>query len=120
MRIHSGRLAVIVISLFLPMVAFAADVAANAPAKASAKPRQLALSVKPWKGDFEQMIARRMIRVLVPYSRTLYFNDRGRERGISADSVREFERYLNRKYAAQLGKRPLTVYIIPTTRDKLL
>ncbi len=26
----------------------------------------------------------------------------------------------NRKYAKQLGKRPLTVYIIPTTRDKLL
>ncbi len=56
----------------------------------------------------------------MPYSRTLYFNDRGRERGITADTVREFERYLNRKYAAQLGKRPLTVYIIPTTRDKLL
>ena len=27
---------------------------------------------------------------------------------------------MNKKYAKQLGKRPLTVYIIPTTRDKLL
>ena len=118
MRIRPGILAAMAISLLFFLSASAAD--APTPAKASAKPRQLALSVKPWQGDFEQMIKRRMIRVLVPYSRTLYFNERGRERGISADSVREFERYLNRKYAAQLGKRPLTVYIIPTTRDKLL
>jgi membrane-bound lytic murein transglycosylase MltF len=61
-----------------------------------------------------------MIRVLVPYSRSLYFNDKGRERGLSAENVRDFERWLNKKYAQKLGKRPLTVYIIPTTRDKLL
>ena len=32
---------------------------------------------------------RRQIRVLVPYSRTLYYNDRGRERGVTADHVRD-------------------------------
>jgi membrane-bound lytic murein transglycosylase MltF len=120
MRIRTGIMATMLLSLLISMFSYAADAPAQIPAKPTAKPRQLALSVKPWQGDFEQMIKRRMIRVLVPYSRTLYFNDRGRERGISADSVREFERYLNKKYAAQLGKRPLTVYIIPTTRDKLL
>ncbi|MGB7502467.1 MAG: transporter substrate-binding domain-containing protein [Azonexus sp.] len=120
MRRGSSMLAGIAASLLFQVSVVAAESVAQTPAKASAKPRQLALSVKPWQGDFEQMIERRMIRVLVPYSRTLYFNDRGRERGITADTVREFERYLNRKYAAQLGKRPLTVYIIPTTRDKLL
>ena len=56
------------------------------------------------------MIERRTIRVLVPYSRTLYYNDNGRERGITAELVREFERYINQKYAKQLGKRPITVY----------
>ena len=66
------------------------------------------------------MLERRVIRVLVPYSRTLYFNDKGRERGISADVVRDFERYINKKYQKQLGKRPITVVIFPTTRDKLL
>jgi membrane-bound lytic murein transglycosylase MltF len=120
MRIRPAILASVVISLLLPLSMLAADTAPPSSAKASTKPRQLALSVKPWQGDFEQMIERRMIRVLVPYSRTLYFNERGRERGITADSVRELERYLNRKYAARLGKRPLTVYVIPTTRDKLL
>ena len=61
-----------------------------------------------------------MIRVLVPYSRTLYFLDKGRERGTTADLMRDFERHLNTKYARELGKRPLTVYMIVTTRDKLL
>ncbi len=82
--------------------------------------RQLDISVKPWTGDFDKMLERRMIRVLVPYSRSLYFNDKGRERGLTADNVRDFERWINKKYAKKLGKRPLTVYIIPTTRDKLL
>lgn len=34
--------------------------------------------------------------------------------------VRDWERYLNIKYAKQLDKRPLTIYIAPATRDKLL
>ena len=66
------------------------------------------------------MLERRTIRVLVPYSRTLYYSDRGRERGITAELVREWERWINTTYARQLGKRPLTVYLIPTTRDKLI
>jgi membrane-bound lytic murein transglycosylase MltF len=82
--------------------------------------RQLEISIKPWTGDFERMLERRMIRVLMPYSRSLYFNDKGHERGIAADSVRDFERWINKKYVKTLGKRPLTVFIIPSTRDKLL
>jgi membrane-bound lytic murein transglycosylase MltF len=64
------------------------------------------------------MVARRMIRVLVPYSRTLYYTDKGRERGLTAELVRDFEQYVNQKY--KTGKRPVTFYLIPTTRDKLL
>jgi membrane-bound lytic murein transglycosylase MltF len=59
-----------------------------------------------------------MIRVLVPYSRSLYFNDNGRERGLTAELIRDFERYINQKHKTQ--KRPITVYMIPTTRDKLI
>jgi membrane-bound lytic murein transglycosylase MltF len=81
---------------------------------------QLRLDVEPWTGDFDKMIERRIVRVLVPYSRTLYYLDKGHERGLTAEVVREFERYLNRRYAKQLGKRPLTVFLIPTARDKLL
>lgn len=103
----------------LPAVAAKAENGPQSTASA-AKTRQLVLSSKKWSGDFEKMLDRRMIRVLAPYSRTLYFNDKGRERGLTADAVRDFELYLNKKYKQRLGKRPLTVYIIPTTRDKLL
>jgi membrane-bound lytic murein transglycosylase MltF len=84
------------------------------------KLRQLTINNKPWTGDFDKMLERRVIRVYAPFSRSLYFNDNGRERGIAAELVRDWERYLNIKYAKQLGNRPLTVYIGPATRDKLL
>jgi membrane-bound lytic murein transglycosylase MltF len=99
---------------------------APAPAAAAASPpqpgkvRQLNVGNKPWTGDFDRMLQRRMIRVYAPYSRSLYFVDKGQERGLAAELVRDFERWLNKKYAKELGKRPLTIYIVPATRDKLL
>src|SRR5512139_1391341 len=66
------------------------------------------------------LLNQKMEPVLVPFSRSLYFNDKGQERGVSVDTIRDFERWINKKYAKNLGKRPLTVFIIPTTRDKLL
>jgi membrane-bound lytic murein transglycosylase MltF len=98
----------------------AAPVGAQEKAASPPKQRQLSLANEPWTGDFDQMLERRFIRVLAPYSRTLYYIDQGHERGITAGLVREFERYVNRRYAKQLGKRPLTVILIPSTRDKLL
>jgi membrane-bound lytic murein transglycosylase MltF len=92
-----------------------------APASgASAAARALPTEARAWKGDFDGMLERRHIRVLVPYSRTLFYNDKGRERGITAEMARAFEQYLNRKHAARLGKRPLTLYLVPTARDELL
>jgi len=82
--------------------------------------RGLDIYSKEWTGDFDKMLEYRRIRVLVPHSRTLYFNDKGRERGIIGDTVRDFEQYLNKKYARKLGRRPLTVFIVPHTRDVLL
>ncbi len=78
------------------------------------------VALKPWKGDFDGMVELRRVRVLAPYSRTFYFNELGRERGYAADLVRLVETYLNAKLAKQLGNRPLTFLLIPTTRDKLI
>src|SRR5215475_5105224 len=90
------------------------------PAAEPTKPRQLIIANKPWTGDFDKMLERRVIRVYAPFSRSLYYNDKGRERGIAVELVRDWERYINVKYAKQLGKRPLTIYVAPATRDKLL
>jgi membrane-bound lytic murein transglycosylase MltF len=95
--------------------------AASAPGAAvGGSARRLDVRTKAWKGDFDGMLDRRAIRIYVPYSRSLYFIDKGRERGISAHLIREFERWLNKKHAAQLGKRPLTVFAVVATRDKML
>lgn len=94
--------------------------AQNQTAATNDTQRKLSTSVKTWTGDFDEMMKRRKIRVLVPYSRTLFYIDKGRERGLTAELVRDFERYINKKYKKQLKKRPITVYIIPTSRDRLL
>src|SRR5215469_18895369 len=69
-----------------------AGYAANAPASPALATHQLSVSAKPWTGDFDQMIERRIIRVLVPRSRTLFYISKGRERGVTAEIVREWER----------------------------
>jgi len=117
----TGGLAIVLASLVLVNGALAETPAKTPPAPV-AKPaaRQLTTQTKTWTGDFDVMLERRAIRVLAPYSRSLYFNDKGRERGLTADNVRDFERWINKKYKKQLGKRPITVLIIPTTREKML
>jgi membrane-bound lytic murein transglycosylase MltF len=92
-----------------------------APAGKDAQPvRQIEIASKPWTGDFDGILERRVIRALVPFSRSLYFSDRGRQNGIAAEHIRGFEKWLNEKYAKQLANRPLTLLIIPATRDRLL
>jgi membrane-bound lytic murein transglycosylase MltF len=80
------------------------------------------LSIKlqqPWTGDLDGMVQRRVIRVLVPYNRTLYFVDLGgTQRGMSYDFMRAFEDDFNRK----LGRGDLRVHVvfIPVSRAQLL
>jgi len=117
-RLTSLRRIALLVAVPLALAAFRA-VGAQ-PEAVPEQPRQLKFENKPWTGDFDAMLERRTIRVLVPYSRTLYYNDKGHERGITAELVRDFERYLNKKHAKKLGKRPITVYILPATRDVLI
>jgi membrane-bound lytic murein transglycosylase MltF len=92
----------------------------SAPESNANKPRSLSTHSKQVTGDFDEILAarNRRIRVLVSYSRTLYFNDKGQERGLAAEMARDFERYINQKY--KTGARPITIVLAPTTRDKLL
>ena len=55
------------------------------------------VGAKPWTGDLDGMIKRRVIRVLVPYSKTYYFVDRAIQRGLTYDVTRLFEQDLNTK-----------------------
>jgi membrane-bound lytic murein transglycosylase MltF len=73
---------------------------------------------KPWTGDLDQMIKRRRVRVLVVYSKTFYFLDRGRQRGTTYDTMRAFEDELNRRLGT--GQLKVQVFFIPVGRDELL
>jgi membrane-bound lytic murein transglycosylase MltF len=108
--------AVVTVAVFFSQVA-----TAQAPATPPA-PRTMKVATvteEKFSGDFDQLLERRRIRVQVPYSRTLYFNDKGTQRGLTADLMREFEQHLNRKYGKKLGNRPITLIIVPTTRDEM-
>ena len=117
-----GRLPFVVIASLVIAIGVQAQPSGQTRPSRTAQPaaRHVEIQKRSWTGDFDGMLERRAIRVLVPYSRSLYFSDKGHERGITADDVRDFERWINKKYAKKLGKRPITVVIFPTTRDKLL
>jgi membrane-bound lytic murein transglycosylase MltF len=68
-------------------------------------------------GDFEAMLDRRLIRLVVPYSPTLFFEDKGAIYGTAANGAQMFEEWVNKTFA--LGARPLTVTLTPVSRDKL-
>jgi len=94
--------------------------AASAQDTREAAALELEMLTAPAKRDFAEMKEVRVVRALLAHSRTLFYSERGRQRGISADSVRDFERWLNRRHRRSLGTRPITVALIPTPRDKLL
>jgi hypothetical protein len=72
---------------------------------------------KPWTGDLDGMIKRRQIRVLLPYSKTHYFIDKGVQRGVTYDALKQFENELNTRL--KTGTLRVHVVFLPTPLDKL-
>lgn len=116
MQIRSATFSLCLAGALVTMLAIAP---ANG-AEPQKKPHKAMLSTesKVFKGDFEAMKKRRVLRIAVPYSRTLYFNDKGVQRGLTAETIHEFERWLNKKH--KTGAHPISVYAIPVTRDRML
>jgi len=72
---------------------------------------------KPFVGDLDGMVKRRLIRAGVVFNRTQYFIDRGVQRGISYEAITHFENDLN----TRLKNGPLKVHVafVPLARDQL-
>jgi membrane-bound lytic murein transglycosylase MltF len=68
-------------------------------------------------GDLDDMLARRRIRALVVYSRSAFFYDKGRPRGISYEAVEEFQSFLNKKL--KTGKLKVYATFIPVRPEQL-
>ena len=96
----------------------AAEGAIEPAPEATPLPSVIAPVFKPFKGDLDGMVQRRVIRVLTVQNPILYFVDRGREVGITYETIKALEKELNEK----LGNNILTVYVvaIPVARDQLI
>ena len=73
---------------------------------------------KPWTGDLDGMVERRLIRVLTTYSKTQYFIDRGTPRGTAYDQGKLLEEALNKTHAS--GHIKVSVQFVPMSRNELL
>jgi len=108
-------------SMALIATGTAAQTQAPAPAKQpSAKPGYAppVHQGKTWTGDFDGMVKRRAIRVLVPYSKTFYFVDRAVQRGLSYDVTQLLEADLNKRL--KTGNIKVHVVCIPVTRGEMI
>ncbi len=102
----------------------AADTAPPAgeqPPAASEEPNIPAIAARildrKWTGDLDGMIKRRLIRVLVPYSKTQYFIDQGVQRGLAYEAGKKFEDEVNARL--KTGNLRIQVVFVPMSRDQL-
>jgi membrane-bound lytic murein transglycosylase MltF len=86
--------------------------------EATPLPTGLAPLIEPFKGDLDGMLKRRVIRVLTVQNPVLYFVDKGREVGMTYETVKAFEEKLN----ASVGNKTVMVHVIviPVARDQLI
>jgi membrane-bound lytic murein transglycosylase MltF len=119
-RIFSAALAA---TLLLLAAGAGAQAPAKPPAKAAAPSAQTDyalpdITAKKWTGDLDGMIKRRQVRILVPYSKTFYFVDRGTQRGLAHDVGRLFEEDLNKKLKSKHLR--VHVVLVPVARDEII
>ena len=88
----------------------------KSPYDALPEPARLVMD-KPFTGDFDEMLKRRMIRFGVTFNRTHYFIDHGRERGLTAEYLKLLEDDLNKQL--KTGNLKVHVVIVPMPRNQL-
>jgi membrane-bound lytic murein transglycosylase MltF len=110
---RASRAGVLAVLLAGKLVAAQTDSPAP-PRKDAAKQALLA----PVKGDWDEIQRRGVLRALVVYSRTLFFVDRGKQRGATYEALKAFEDDVNKP----LKRKALRFHVvfIPVTRDQLI
>ena len=97
----------------------AAQQKSTPPAPAAESKGTLQVGSRAWKGDLDEMTAKRkVIRALVPFSKTFYYVEKGRPRGISYEVLTQFEQELNRQLKTKHLK--VRVLFFPVGREELI
>jgi membrane-bound lytic murein transglycosylase MltF len=71
-----------------------------------------------FKGDLDEMVKRRLVRVGVTYNRTFYFVNKGEQRGAAYEYIKLMEDELNKR--RKTGNLKVAFWPIPLPRDQLL
>ena len=81
-------------------------------------PPEFANLWNPWFGDFDGIVERRGLRVLVPFGGYQYYFVNGQPRGAIIELLQKLEKHINES----LGRRHVRIYVvpIPVARDQLI
>ncbi|MFC5757486.1 transglycosylase SLT domain-containing protein [Rhizobium sp. GCM10022189] len=101
-----------------PRVLLVLALAAVLPAAAAAQDAGAPRFVERHVIDLGAMKERRIVRMLVPYSKTIYFVDKGRQYGTAVQFGLELEKVLNRDRKKQIDH--IHIVFVPMPRDRLL
>lgn len=71
-----------------------------------------------WRGDFDGMVERRLVRVLVVFDKIGFFIDKGQYRGVSVELLEVFRSYINKGNKSQALQ--VEVLFLPVYRDQLI
>ncbi|HEU4935946.1 MAG TPA: lytic transglycosylase F [Vicinamibacterales bacterium] len=90
-----------------------------APTKVDQLPSDGAIAkmLEPSKGDLDEMIERRYIRMLVTFSKTNYFLDGPEQHGATYDGAKLFEEFLNKRLQSKHIR--VQIAFIPVSRERL-
>ncbi len=72
--------------------------------------------LKPFTGDLDEMVKRRLVRIGVTFNRTFYFVDKGVQRGVVYDYGQLVEERLNKHFKTGNDNK-IHVVFVPLPRD---
>ena len=75
--------------------------------------------LRPFTGDADELIRRRVVRIGVAFNRTFYFVDRGKPRGIAYEYGQLMQERLNRHYRTDNSNK-IQVICLPLPREMLV
>jgi len=74
--------------------------------------------MKPFTGDLDEMVKRRLVRIGVTFNRTFYFVDKGVQRGVVYDYGQLVEERLNKHFQTATDNK-IHVFFVPLPRNML-
>jgi membrane-bound lytic murein transglycosylase MltF len=75
---------------------------------------------EPWTGDFDGMLERGLIRALVVPSKTMYFMEKGKPRGIAYELLTAFQDRINKQYPPSIKHIKTHIAFVPMTPDQVI